>query len=85
MKLIQGNKDNEKYYSQDFIDGFNLGAKTQYEKDMETTSAKKPKNIRHFNFGNRPVVGECECGNLLFRGFKYCHECGTAIDWSDEE
>lgn len=39
MKLIQVNKDNEKYYSQDFIDGFNLGAKTQYEKDKETISA----------------------------------------------
>lgn len=39
MKLIQVNKDNEKYYSQDFIDGFNLGAKIQYEKDIEVLSA----------------------------------------------
>ena len=34
MKQIKVNPNNEKFYSKEFIRGFNLGAKRQYEADI---------------------------------------------------
>lgn len=53
---------------------------------MEIAHEKqRPKNPR---VGTRKVIAgidgaKCEtCGGLIFDPHKYCHECGTAIDWS---
>lgn len=35
MKLVQVAEQNKKYYTKEFIHGFNTGAKTQYEADRK--------------------------------------------------
>lgn len=40
MKLVQVAEANKKYYSKDFIHGFNTGAKTQYEADKKNAERR---------------------------------------------
>ena len=48
MKQIKVNPSNEKYYSPEFIKGFNCGAQRQFESDMADrkteNSSEKPNN-----------------------------------------
>lgn len=37
MKLVQVAEQNKKYYTKEFIHGFNTGAKVQYEEDKRYT------------------------------------------------
>lgn len=50
MKQIKVNPNNEKYYSSEFIKGFNCGAQRQFEADMADRktehSSEKPNNCK---------------------------------------
>ena len=56
MKQIKVNPNNEKFYSKEFIRGFNLGAERQYEADIEDMPKWIPCSERLPNKDGRYLV-----------------------------
>ena len=82
MKLVQVRKENERYYTKEFVHGFNTGAKTQYEADMKDA-------VKHGRWeidGHHRRCSECLVyfciqdreGDLIPN--KFCPNCGAKMD-----
>lgn len=84
MKLVQVKKENERYYTKEFVHGFNTGAKTQYEADMKDA-------VRHGQWEvddiGIKVVATCSvCHNEIEMPtclgkpiYSYCPACGALM------
>lgn len=84
MRLVQVAEANKKYYSKDFIHGFNTGAKTQYEAD----SKEAVRRGAWVGIDDDPCeVWECDrCGNIVERETQpnFCEECGADMrEWKN--
>jgi len=78
MKLVQVAEQNKKYYTKEFIHGFNTGAKTQYEADKKETE-RNGRWIYNTNFVEPPF--KCSaCGKSQGRLSNYCPECGATME-----
>ena len=78
MKLVQVAEANKKYYSKDFIHGFNTGAKTQLEADKKEM-LRLGWWIYNANFAEPPF--KCSaCGKSQGRLSNYCPDCGAKMD-----
>lgn len=81
MKLVQVTEQNEKYYSPDFVQGFNAGAKAQYEADS------KERRGRWIRTGEDGYCSVCKCDMPMFRNdweWEYtetprCPNCGAIM------
>ena len=71
MKLVQVTKENKRYYSKDFIHGFNTGAKVQYEAD------KKERRGRWERKGYHLHCSCCDWNTDL--ATPYCPGCGAYL------
>ena len=59
-----------------------IGTVSEFRELKETATAKKPKMIVRYGC----TTHECpNCGQLLHDDQNFCHDCGTELDWSDEE
>ena len=86
MKLVQVAEQNAKYYSPDFVQGFNAGAKAQYEADSKE---RRGRWVLITKDGIVPAEFLCSvCGRKIsYSGVKdmvsihypYCH-CGAKMD-----
>lgn len=56
-------------------------AKTAMEKQIP----KKPSGTLTTSGISRYKSGNCGCGTGIVMVYKYCPNCGQAIDWSEEE
>ena len=81
MKLVQVAEANKKYYSKDFIHGFNTGAKTQYEADKKNAERRgRWENIEHAP--NGLLYATCSvCGKRqTVEAVNYCGNCGARME-----
>ena len=84
MKLLQVAEQNKKYYTKEFIHGFNTGAKTQYEADK--------KDVRHGRWvdvepaPHNLFYATCSvCGDRqTIEVANYCPYCGVKMDEVEE-
>ena len=80
MNKIIINPNNKKYYSDDFIKGFECGVSRQFEEDMKEQEPKLGRWV-----GVNPMVDTLmcsECGeNIISEEFKsnYCPNCGCKM------
>ena len=83
MKQIKVNPSNEKYYSSEFIKGFNCGAQRQFEADMADRKTE-PQTIRCPKCGRSDYIrefGKDFSVTAEEAGFKYkCINCNTYIE-----
>lgn len=77
MKLVQVTEQNEKYYSPDFVQGFNAGAKAQYEEDRKERRGRwvaVENDVDYYPF-------MCsECYETVIKSTNYCPKCGAKMD-----
>ena len=83
MNKIIINPNNKKYYSDDFIKGFECGVERQYEEDMKQDTAE----WEYKEIPNTNIIGwwcsNCHMGQKL--QFAYCPNCGAKMKESGEE
>ena len=87
MKLLQVTEQNKKYYSPDFVQGFNAGAKAQYEEDRKERHGRwiEEYSANHFQ-AKCSACGESTRygitydleGNAYY--MNYCPNCGAKMD-----
>lgn len=91
MKLVQVAEQNKKYYTKDFIHGFNTGAKTQLESDKKEAE-RRGRWIKKYR-GNYlcSVCGAWyrttdDYGNIIDGEMtaNYCESCGAKMDEVEE-
>jgi len=77
MILLQAHEQSKKYFSDDFIEGFNLGAKAQYSRDKEEKTGKW---IKHDNelLGLTYECSVCHIEGMLHTPF--CPICGARMN-----
>ena len=60
----------------------------EYKVLKDRATPKKPKMMRIKKYDGYNI-GICECGNTIDSSLdddvNFCHKCGQALDWSDEE
>lgn len=83
MKLVQVAEQNKKYYTKEFIHGFNTGAKTQLEADKREAE-RLGRWIMHIN-DLFPAESTMECNQCheeqpLECDDKYCPNCGAKME-----
>ena len=75
----------------DYLEGGNLFGELSNEslEEMENIIAKETPMKPVFTKTYDWVCGSCKSMNIRdyenFANYKYCGECGQAIDWSDED
>ena len=81
MKLVQVAEQNKKYYTKEFIHGFNTGAKTQLESDKkEAWRRGRWEKIELSAPSGDYVMFQCsECASLYFETSSYCPNCGARM------
>ena len=93
MKLVQVAEQNKKYYTKEFIHGFNTGAKAQLEADKreaERLGRWLPDNNSVYEM--RFICSECKESQVVptigFTKYKplwdYCPICGARMDGEEE-
>lgn len=78
MKLVQVAEQNKKYYTKEFIHGFNTGAKTQYEADKKNAERRgRWEDVEHAP--NGLLYATCSvCGKRqTIEATNYCGNCGA--------
>ena len=77
MKL-EINPNNRKYYSEEFIKGFECGVERQFNADMaEKTAEWIDLGFKEEEYGE---FGKCSnCGVETLLGFNYCPNCGIRM------
>lgn len=78
MKLVQVSEQNKKYYTNDFIHGFNTGSKAQLEADKREAE-RRGKWILNQDIAE-PLFKCSSCGTAQGRVSRYCPECGASMD-----
>ena len=87
MKLLQIAEQNKKYYTEEFIHGFNTGAKAQYEADRKDA---KRRGRWVFNIDDKgwswdkPYMCD-QCGEWVEKVFKFCPNCGAKMEAKENE
>ena len=71
MTLLQAHEQSRKYFSDDFIEGFNLGAKTQYSRDKEEKVGKWT--------NNQNGTFTCSICGCKHSRSNYCPNCGAKM------
>lgn len=82
MKLVQVAEENKRYYTKEFIHGFNTGAKTQLEADKKEAERRGRWIFDIDDKGwswNKPYMCD-QCGKWNGRGSNYCPNCGAKMD-----
>ena len=89
MKLVQVAEANKKYYTKEFIHGFNIGAKTQYEADKKE-AGRTGRWIEEYSANH--FQAKCSaCGESTLYGItydlegnayymNYCPNCGARME-----
>ena len=75
-KLLQVREENKRYFSEDYIKGFNDGAKKQYEEDIKRGHWEYVKE-------NPFVLSylKCSCCGRASNSYeKYCSNCGARME-----
>lgn len=91
MKLIQVNPNNATYYSEDFVKGFERGAKRQLEADER--SIPKGHWIEHEVWDGDRYYGCSVCGASFTlidgtpndNGYNYCPHCNADMRGESDE
>lgn len=86
MEQITFNPNNEPYYSEDFIKGFECGAKRQFEAD------KKDRPQGEWIWIEHSVFERCKCSLCGYcrqlkipEPDKFCPNCGAKMKGADNE
>lgn len=81
MKLVQVAEQNKRYYTKEFIHGFNTGAKTQYEADSKERLGRwEMKEDPYGFFDTIPVCSACGCTPKYRVKSAYCPNCGAKME-----
>lgn len=82
MKLVQVAEENKRYYTKEFIHGFNTGAKTQLEADKKEAERRgRWIMLQKYNNEYRCSV----CGEITKRDrTPFCGWCGAKMDEVEE-
>lgn len=84
MKLVQVAEQNKKYYSKDFIHGFNTGAKTQYEADKkEAERCGRWEDVEPAPNGLLYATCSVCRKRQTIESVNYCGECGARMEASE--
>lgn len=76
MERIKFNPSNKKYYSEDFIKGFECGVERQFNADMAEKTAE------WIFVDNKKIIAKCSNCTLLhdtMYGTRYCPNCGARM------
>lgn len=88
MEQITFNPSNEPYYSEDFIKGFECGAKRQFEADKKDRPKGKWKEVPIDDWKGITIVPwyKCTvCGVKSMIVSSYCPNCGADMDGKRKE
>ena len=88
MKLVQVAEQNKRYYTKEFIHGFNVGAKTQYEADSKERRGRwiKTKDLFFNPDGGGFFYGRrcSSCTEISADATNYCPNCGAKMDGEED-
>ena len=83
-KLLQVREENKRYFSEDYIKGFNDGAKAQYEEDAMTADVVEVRHgrwVRKKNIVGQEITVCSVCGEMKRQATgNYCGMCGAKMD-----
>lgn len=81
MEKLKFNPNNKKYYSEEFIKGFECGVERQYEADMKEDTAEWIIHKDTIGVTNEILhIFECSgCGKCVTEQSRYCPNCGRHI------
>lgn len=88
MKLVEITKENKRYYSKEFIHGFNTGAKIQYEADSKERRGRWEWNNEDEFFYSCSNCGHKAYGNtaeIVSGLYNYCPNCGAKMEVKENE
>ena len=82
MEKLKLNPDNKKYYSEEFIKGFECGVERQFNADMKENTAEWIIE----NNGGTTMWYECsKCGEAGDIWDKFCKHCGRKMTNAEQE
>lgn len=94
MKLVQVAEENKRYYTKEFIHGFNTGAKTQLEADKKEAERRGRWINGNEGIWNAVILPKCSiCGETFYEmnvningeyPYNYCPNCGAKMDEVEE-
>lgn len=81
MEKLKFNPSNKKYYSEEFIKGFECGVERQFNADIEEKTAEWiDLGFKEELYGE---FGKCSnCGVETLLGSNYCPNCGAKMEES---
>ena len=89
MKLVQVAEENKRYYTKEFIHGFNTGAKTQLEADKKEAERRGRWINGNEGIWNAVILPKCSiCGETFYEmnvningeyPYNYCPNCGASM------
>lgn len=80
MNKLKFNPDNAKYYSEEFIKGFECGVERQFNEDNKTGKWIKVAGVKN-NFSYK--CSTCD-KNIGYIYYKHCPECGIRNEVEDD-
>ena len=84
MKLVQVAEQNKKFYTKDFIHGFNTGAKTQLEADKREAERRGCWVAVENDLDYYPFMCS-ECYETVIKRTNYCPGCGVKMEAKENE
>ena len=85
MEKLKFNPDNKKYYSEEFIKGFECGVERQFNADMEEKTAEWIIKHKITNSGSFWEIKCSNCGIESDSIYRYCPYCGAKMKRESEE
>lgn len=81
MEKLKFNPDNKKYYSKDFIKGFECGVERQFNSDMKESIGK----WEWVQYESLPDFGNYHCSKChhiesKIEWYNYCPNCGAKME-----
>ena len=81
MKLVQVAEQNKRYYTKEFIHGFNVGAKTQYEADKKDAERRgRWTTERTMEHDGEWYCSVCGYEPIVYEATNYCPNCGARME-----
>lgn len=84
-KAVNALKEIQQYRQIGTLEECREAREKQKTKEVFTHTNNTDVKIGNVVFRKGTKTHKCLCGRLVMRGYKFCPECGQALDWTQEE